>query len=359
MGAFFTNVLLHTSSLGRNAMDAVAIAVDRALGGDGWKRASGAGGRSRRVFLVPADGWIAVYDEGTAVQEAELGRVASALSGILGCTAVSTRVHDSDALVMRVFDAGTAIGFVERGVEGARLNEGGFDPWRRLFPDLEGPLAAGALERKHTFVEDNLHEVATAIGLPVDAISTGFDYILEEAASRPGSHMLTYTPAALDEPTEPDVALVHAEDFAAHQGEAGEWSATFRNHGSAFRGLSVTVHQPEGLVLFDRIRVTVGGPLSPGEPIVAEAAFVDPRSLSEPVALDFDTITLPAGAPLAHLGRLKLLGFEEWARVAMPTLITVDLRLVPAASGAGRLILAAAPLRREASAQHDIACVVA
>jgi hypothetical protein len=92
---------------------------------------------------------------------------------------------------------------------------------------------------------------------------------------------------------------------------------------------------------------------------VVERAFDAPRSLVEALTLDFADVALPAGASLAHLRKLKVLGFEEWARVAMPTLITVELRFAPAAGGQGRLLLAAAPLAQVAPERHDVACVVA
>jgi hypothetical protein len=361
MGAFFTNVLVRTTSGELAALDAVAVAVDRALKADGWNSLSGApDGPTRRVLLVPVDGWVAVYDEGTEAQDTEvLARLASDLSSFTGATVVSTLVHDSDYLVMQLFGGGDSVGFVERDVDGAHINEGGFGPWRQAFPDLKRAVAADALKREHTFVEDNLRELATAIGLPVDAVSTGFKYSLDESASRPGVRTLSYAPSAIEQPTEPNVALVNAEDLAAEQAGVVEWDATFRNHGSAFRGLSITLHQPEGLLSLEWVRVTVGGPFSPGEPIVEERTFDAPRSLVEPLILDFASVALPAGASLAHLRKLKVIGFEEWARVAMPTLITVDVRFVPAASGAGRLMLAAAPLSQIAPEHHDVACVVA
>jgi len=361
MGAFFTNVLIRTTGAGLDAINAAAVAVDRALNADGWRSLSGAtDGPIRRVLLVPADGWVAVYDEGTEAQDTEvLARLASDLSSFMGATVVSTLVHDSDYLMMQVFGAGDSVGFVERDVEGAHINEGGFDPWRQAFPDLKQAVAADALKREHTFVEDNLRELATAIGLPVDAVLTGFKDSLDESASRPGARKLSYAPAAIEQPTEPNVALVNAEDLAADHAGVVEWGATFRNHGCAFRGLTITVHQPEGLLSLEWARVTVGGPFSPGQPILTETTLDAPRSLVEPLLLDFANVALPAGASLAHLRKLKVIGFEEWARVAMPTLITVDLRFVPAASGEGRLMLAAAPLSQMAPEHHDVACLVA
>ena len=361
MGAFFTNVLIRTTGAGLDAIDAAAVAVDRVLNADGWRSVSGAtDGPIRRVLLVPADGWVAVYDEGTEAQDTEvLARLASGLSSFIDATVVSTLVNDSDYLEMQVFGAGDSVGFVKRDVEGAHINEGGFGPWRQAFPDLKQAVAADALKREHMFVEDTLIELATAIGLPVAAVLTGFNYSLDESASRPGARTLSYAPAAIEQPTEPNVALVNAEDLSSRSSGVVEWSATFRNLGSAFRGLSITVHQPEGLLSLEWARVTVGGPLSPGQPILKETTFDAPRTLVEPQLLDFANVAVPAGASRAHLRKLKIIGFEEWARVAMPTFITVDLRFVPTASGEGRLMLAAAPLSQIASDHHDVACVVA
>ena len=117
-------------------------------------------------------------------------------------------------------------------------------------------------------------------------------------------------------------------------------------------------HQPEGLVSIERMRVEVGGPPGPVSATVVERAFPTPHPLVRPLTLDFDALDVPEGVSRKHLSRLKLMGFEAWAYVAMPTLITVSLRLVPVEVGSGRIYLAAAPLGCTALHRHDEACTV-
>ncbi len=352
MGAFFTNLLVRTQDV-----EAVVRAVSSMLAVGGWKRVETAED-GRNVLVVAAGEWVAVYDQGTEEQLAGvLEDVAKDVSMFLGAHAVATLVEDGSYLLVQLFDAGEAIGFVERGESGVSINTGALRPWLRLFPDpARLTAAAEAMKAEHVLVEDNLRAFASALDLPRDAIATGFRYATESPAT--GARMLSFVPAPPETPRSPDVRPVHAQEPAPHEEGGVTWGCTFRNHGAGFRGVRVVLGRTNGDVRIARVSITVGGSeFSSGEPASVERRFDPPLALEAPLVLDLEDLQVPAGAPEEYLAKLKLIGFEAWARTAMPALLTFDIEVTSPATGLGMLTLATGPLGETALAQLDVVVV--
>src|SRR4051812_44678927 len=101
MGAFFTNVQVRGGDAAelRQAIvaDAGARGADEVSEGDEADRVV--------AILPPQDGWIALYDQATEMQDmVSLERLAMLASR--GAVAVSIAIHDSDILDLRLYEDG-------------------------------------------------------------------------------------------------------------------------------------------------------------------------------------------------------------------------------------------------------------
>src|SRR5687768_13393495 len=111
MGAFFTNVQVHTGGRDAEAVRAdLAAVVRRAVLAEGFAEVTDGSDESDRLVLVGPVGagpWVAVFDEDTEDQdERALARLARTLSAAVGGFAVGVLVHDSDVLRLELHSAG-------------------------------------------------------------------------------------------------------------------------------------------------------------------------------------------------------------------------------------------------------------
>ena len=210
MGAFFTNVQVHTGGRAAAAVRAAVLAsLRRRLDAEGFEAlpaaATAADADADRTILVGPAGpepWIAVFDEATEGQrEAELDRLAAALSQDVGGASVGVLVHDSDVLALRLFrDGRLRDGYTSHPDYGSATaaapgRRAGGDParWRDLLrpgatPEHLGAALAGA----GVEAEARLREVGRLVGWSPRWSELGYAYLTrEDAAAVAGAAALT------------------------------------------------------------------------------------------------------------------------------------------------------------------------
>jgi hypothetical protein len=357
MGRFFTNVIVHQT--GSSAVDHVIAAVDGMLQQQGWVKSIDDDAQlGRRVLIVARDSWTAVYDQGTEAQSDLLFEVAAKLGSSLQTTTIATMVHDSDELSMCIYDAGTAVSQIDCDARSSGMTEGGFARWQAVLPNMNQAKAVKALKKEYVLVEDKLQNLAEALSLPMNLLGTGFNYLSEVAPD--DAHLLTYTPCVPICSALPQLVAISARDLEFDLHTSATFESTFQNYGAAFDGLDVLIHQENGMLVIENIRVIIGGPLIPDAPRVEEQHFAPPLNIQASRVTSFLRIASPRGWPVEHLRKLKLIGLDLWAKAAMPTLITVRVTFAAVAGGVGRLQLGIRPTSYPSMEMslHDVECTM-
>ena len=331
MGSFFTNYLVRTRDL-----QAVASATERIASADGWTPVADEVAPVRHVAHVPAGDWIAVYDELTESQDVDRwAGGAQQLARVLGVPVLATLVHDSDALDLRMFDAtGELLGFLYSAPDGRQINEGGYRPWRALFPaiaDIANELTA-AITAEHVFIDDALRAIADLLALP-PAIMTGYRYAAD-AGFPANTQRVLLAPVTDPAWTAPAIGTVHATAIELAPGDTGTWTATYRNFGAPAEGLHVSISDLGGVAAVESITIAIGAAGTGGVHTATPTASTDGN-----LDATFPEALVPSGASRARLQQLRLLG-HAWFDVAMPPFI--ELRVTLRAAGrAGTVTLAA------------------
>jgi len=111
MGSFFTNVQVFAGTAPRGREDEIHGAIVASLRADakakGLSAASADEQADRTIFVGPPGRWISVYDEASESQSLDvLDELAGTLSRATGCPTLGILVHDSDVLILRLFEAG-------------------------------------------------------------------------------------------------------------------------------------------------------------------------------------------------------------------------------------------------------------
>ena len=278
MGAFFTSV--HVLGSATATPEAVARAiVEQAEGAQLLPSADGddSGPVDRTVVLTRGPRWIGVYDQATEGQELEgLDRLAAGLSSAVGSAAVVVRVHDSDVVLLRLFDGGERLDTFD-----SDPSYGGEAPSAEALAEATGrpDRWAGVLAKGHTpaeladvfsdescFAEDTARAVAVLLGADPAAMSVGYRYLLE-APLPPDAITLRLrrrerpwweTPAE-GPPSFTSQGRSVAQPLAV--GERLSAGVQALNGGGPAHGLVVRVFGPalaEGLVEVDQAWLTVG-----------------------------------------------------------------------------------------------------
>jgi hypothetical protein len=175
MGSFYTNVTLRTTN--RDKVIETLREADR-----------------EAYVSKPQKGGIVVYDNETEDQDIEVLReLADSLSTALRCPALAVLIHDDDVLVYTLHESGKVVdeynsspGFFDES-SGSEEPEGG-DAARLCqafgvsdgVADVESILRrsrAGGGDTGFVFETERHEELVKALGLPIVAIGTGFNYI--------------------------------------------------------------------------------------------------------------------------------------------------------------------------------------
>ena len=205
MGAFFTNVQVRTDLHGAEAtrqaiLETLAARAHR----EGFSPCAEGAHADRTIVVGPPGRWIAIYDEATEDQRLEpLDELTRAMSEVAGGPAVGVLVHDSDWLLLRLFDAGSSVDVFERGVD---KEKGTLAAWASLCEREED--IASAFKRRDLDAEDTLRDIASAVGMAPTNASTGYEYLRDAGPLPDGSTVLRCR--LRERPAHEQLALVSA-----------------------------------------------------------------------------------------------------------------------------------------------------
>jgi len=276
VGSFFTNIQVRTGAEGREA-------IVRAL-----KTALGAGrtdvDRTVVVRGVDAGGWVAIYDSHTESQDGRaLDALATLASSAAKAPAFSVLVHDSDVLLLGLFESGSLEDRFDSWPDyfepctAARKKEvaGDVSKWARLLPPgaSEEELRV-ILTRDDMRAERTLHDLATLLGVEVSRARVGFRYLEEADRDDPGT--IVIRARARERPVwegdaggppvfvaPPDLAV----PTASAVGDTLRVSVSTLNQGGPSRGLRFAAWGSaitDGLVAVSAVELLLGGGLPAG-----------------------------------------------------------------------------------------------
>lgn len=289
MGSFFTNVQVQT----RDAERVLAL-VSKANG----YRAPREGETPDRTIVVRSSGeWTSVYDELTEGQDRRvLDALAATLSKELKTRALTVLVHDSDVLLLSLFEGGKARTRHDSnpGYFGGKAKKQKPEPekWAPLLApghtrqDLDHVLSADDL-----MAEDTLARFAVLIGVPPRNAGIGYRYREPEAGDRVVQLRLVKRPTH-EQKSEgaPRFEMgAHSLQIDLSLGSPASTGFSVRNAGGASRGVDVCVASP--MVRPLTCELVVGNVLG-GSAVRLRAAF-------EGGVARFPDIDVPAGAPMS------------------------------------------------------------
>lgn len=139
----------------------------------------------RSILVGPQGPWIAVYDEDTEEQnEEKLDRLAKHLSTTLDSSAITVLVHDSDVLLLGLFENGRILERFDSNPEFSgrkrRRKISALEWTRFLIPGRTQQELEAALYEEKLFAENTLGRIAELLGMDVAQVGTGYRYILAE-----------------------------------------------------------------------------------------------------------------------------------------------------------------------------------
>lgn len=309
MGSFFTNVQVRP---GDGPESPFAAAMIEAIVGaaDGFEVVEDEAGADRIVRVLPPDegGWIAIYDLATESQDP----VALDALGVLACEvagapAFSVTVHDSDILLLTLFEEGAVTDrynsfphyFDPPGTKPPEDNPDPGEPARwanALGVDAE---ALSTIWNDDVHAEVALHRTAELLNCSPERACLGFRYaetlptetvsVALRSVARPAWETPASGPPRLELQASPAATL----ELAANDGF--RTSVSCRNLGGAGRGLTLSVWGSaieQGLVVIERFELLLGAPsasnthhmLTPQKGTSREGPllFVDDADLSVP-----------------------------------------------------------------------------
>jgi hypothetical protein len=266
VGAFFTNVHVRASAGREQAIrTAVLEAVQRLAAQTGLVACKDGLKSDRSIVVGPAGPWVAVLDEATESQDVDLlDGLAKELSVRSGACTLAALVHDSDHLLLRLFEGGRLIDEVDR-----EKKKGHPDRWSSLVPPDTMSSLGVAFGRRDLFAEQTLAEIASLLGLDERTACTGYRYVEHDGVELEGATLLRFRHAdrSAHEPrAEGPPKLVGYGAPRTHSTAVGgrlRLEALSRNEGGPSRGLIAVVYGDaihSGLVVPEVVRVFAGGP---------------------------------------------------------------------------------------------------
>jgi len=173
MGSFYTNITLRTTD-SPGVVDALRT------------------GKRTALVSQPQNGCVVVYDKETEDQDVEvLNRLASSLSTKLSCPALAVLVHDDDVLIYTLHENGELVDEYNSAPEYFASGEfgpsegGDAERLARAFGGGDVAKAeavlraerAGDRDEGYVFESERHYALTEALGIPMLAVSTGFNYI--------------------------------------------------------------------------------------------------------------------------------------------------------------------------------------
>ncbi len=307
----------------------------------------------RSVVVGPVAAWIGVFDEATESQDVRrLDALAKALSEATACPALAALVHDSDLLLLHLFEGGQLVDQVDGGRKKGRLER-----WSGLaaLDNVEALRAAFAARGR--FAEQTLAQIARLLGMDAESACTGWTYLLEEGLPPEGASHLRFR-YAVRRASDPMVGPPRFGSFGKmvpHSLVVGgdlQISYSPHNYGGPIRNFYVAVHGSAieaGLVDAETISVSPWNGRA-----VLEAKTVRWTTPDGEAALiaDFPDGTLPA----SNAGAMEVLASFDRKQLDrfMSSNVIVTVHGKAAAAGEGELHVSLVPREaREGAAHHS------
>lgn len=369
MGSFFTGI--HIRRGAKSSVETIESTLDKLAKKSGLERCvDDAPKIDRTVIIRAADGpWIHVYDEATEDQDSDkLDALGEAFSESTQSSVVSVLVHDSDVLLLGLFEKGKKVDQYDSHPEYFT----GLEPSKKARERAAGKpkfwkhlLAAGVLPEKlaeiwreeKLFAEQTLAQVAQCLDCPVGRLSVGFNYL--EKDKIPGSELRVLRYALKKRPAHERVAdgpprftSNISTEFAAvtprHELAVGDElriGITCTNAGGVGEGISIRIWGDaleKGLVEITALELLIGNPLQGSKhQHLVPTVIADSRGK----VWKADAVTpIPAGI---RGGLASLTGDVDWRaiqQVMFQAQVHVNVVGIVKAPGQGRLHAALFPL---------------
>jgi hypothetical protein len=262
MGSFFTNVHVRAPASGEESTRTTILElVSRLAADNGFVRCAEGEQPDRSIVVGRRGAWIGVFDESTESQDVKLlDALAKALSEATACPALAALVHDSDLLLLHLFEGGKLVDEVDRGKKKGRLER-----WSGLVDPAKAQALRAAFARRDLFAEQTLGEIAQLLGMHAESACTGWSYLVEEGPLPEGATHLRFRHAerpAYEQPPERPPRLGSFPEMIQQSLAVGgelHLSSSPHNYGGPLRNFYVAVHGSAieaGLVEADEVRVS-------------------------------------------------------------------------------------------------------
>lgn len=345
MGSFLGSVHVRTQDGLSTARDTL-LAL---LAADSWAPTDGPA--ERTLALVQGDRWLHVYDDGCEGGDAvALDAAAGALSRALHTGAFSMIVHDSDFLMLRLYEDGADRGrWASDEAAGVGRKKPDRAAWARqaatdAHARADDARWAGVFEGDPVFAEERLGPLGALLGADVDRLNCRLaelppaaetDGAETDGAETDGVVRIALRDSRRKAPTAsgpprlalqmPPPPIQAAVDGTAHIGLA------VANHGGPSQGLRLWVEGADGIVLLDQLRLFTGGPRG-GVEAQAFAGSHQDESLPLPCFEPLDPRSLGGGRMHAAMDRM------------FASQVTIGLTGRGLAPGTGTLVVHVQPL---------------
>jgi hypothetical protein len=359
MGAFFTNVHVRSADGDAHATrTAILDAIARLVTEKGFVPCDEGDKPDRSIVVGPAGPWIGVFDESTESQDVNLlDALAKALSTATSRPALAALVHDSDHLLIRLFEAGAIVDEVDR-----EKKKGKLDAWSGVVAPDKAESLRKAFVGRDLMAEQTLADIAEILGIGLESACNGYKYLLEQPLPEGATH-LCFRHAerpAYERPAEgpPRIASfgIKISRPLAVGGDLGISYIT-NNGGGAVHNFYVAVHGPAveaGLVQVDKVRLYTGlGQRKRGTSFEATAERRTTGEGKPALVADFPEGDLPAsnaGGPQALAG----VGASERMEISMRSNISVTIQGSAVALGEGDLFVSIVPREARENAGHAV-----
>ncbi len=312
MGAFFTNVQLHTRHLQPEAtLDRVVDALRDMTSAEGFVPAAEGEPADRTILVEDGPAWLSIYDESTEGQrQDDLDHLAARLSEHLATEALSILVHDSDVLELRLFRSGEQLDrfnshpsyFGKVSAKKRKAMAGNAELWAPLLaPGANDKDLRSVWDREKLFAEETLAETSKLLGLDGGRTGIGFNYAEKsdpkyvKLAFRHAVRPVHETPAEAATTFEMGA---YSPNIDLSVGFPFQTSCAVRNTGSASRGLSLILWGTaleQGLLSVDSVELVIGVPQRGSQRITAP---LEDRKSADGKRLrmaSFPELLIPAG----------------------------------------------------------------
>ncbi|RAP75701.1 hypothetical protein [Paenibacillus montanisoli] len=275
MGTFLSNIQVFSGALNSSKlMNELVLAIRDSLDGGLYEETDDAESADRSLILhVSSDRWISLYDQKLDEQHLdEMDALGKAISRV-GVSAVGSVLHDSDLLVMRLYQNGRMADTIINDLdlfnemsEGSRPRKRNGQPskWSEVCAPGVSPADLKAIWEKETiFADDALALAAELLAIPDHAILRGYEVDQEfqqDKVMESNVKVLHYrsTIRFSDYVTQhngPKLAFTSWNAYAA--ADVGSPAAIvfgLRNEGQAFTGLDVLLWGPA----LDELHIELG-----------------------------------------------------------------------------------------------------